>query len=79
VKDPGRFILIPLHNGLIFQTDYATSAWAVLSRFGSRESLLKELSGAKVHRLENAMTMCHDARCLSDRLEMWLEPTVRMM
>ncbi|KAF8326943.1 hypothetical protein F5887DRAFT_1084106 [Amanita rubescens] len=57
------------------KADYAASAWAVLSRFASRESLMKELNGPKVHRLENVMTMCYDARSLFDRLEMWLEPT----
>ncbi|KAK2466535.1 hypothetical protein APHAL10511_001397 [Amanita phalloides] len=57
------------------KTDYAPSAWAVLSRFGSREILPKELNGRMVHRLENVITMCHDAHCLFDRLEMWLGPT----
>ncbi|KAK2462571.1 hypothetical protein APHAL10511_005414 [Amanita phalloides] len=51
------------------KTDYAPSAWAVLSRFGSREILPKELNGRMVHRLENVITMYHDAHCLFDRLE----------
>ncbi|KAK2462469.1 hypothetical protein APHAL10511_005439 [Amanita phalloides] len=56
-------------------TDYAASAWAVLSRFSSRENLLKELNGPKVHHLENVMTMCLEAHRLFDKLEIWLEPT----
>lgn len=47
--------------------------------FGSRETLPEELSGAKVHCLENVTTMFHNARCLPDRLEMWLVPKLRMM
>ena len=81
MKVPERFILIPLHIMIIwpnFQTDYTASAWAVLSCFGSSETLLKDYNGHKVHWLENVMTMCIDAHRLFDRLEMWLQPTVRM-
>ena len=51
----------------------------VISGRYDRDSVTRSSSGAKVHLLENIMMMCHDARCLSDRLTMWLESIVRML
>lgn len=36
-----------------------------------------ELNGAKIHRLENVMTMEQGVHGMFDRLALWLEATVR--
>jgi hypothetical protein len=51
--------------------------WAVLNRFG-HEELPDELNGAKVHRLENVMTMAPGVHTIFDQLKVWFVPTVRL-
>jgi hypothetical protein len=46
-----------------------------MERFGQVNGFL-ELNGAKIHRLENVMTMTLDLHASFDALEIWLEARV---
>jgi hypothetical protein len=48
-----------------------------MQRFGY-ESLRDELSGPKVHRLENVMTLNYELHTDFDRLEIWFVANVRL-
>ena len=50
--------------------------WAVMLRFGYK-SLPDDLTGHKVHRLENVMTLTSDFHTHFDRLGVWFVATVR--
>jgi len=50
--------------------------WAVMKRFGY-DTLPDDLNGLKVHRLENVMTLSHDAHICFDNLQIWFVATVR--
>ncbi|KIJ30487.1 hypothetical protein M422DRAFT_36550 [Sphaerobolus stellatus SS14] len=52
----------------------AATVWAILKRFGY-PTLLDELSGSKVHRLENVITMEFNLRQRFDNLRIWFTPT----
>ena len=47
-----------------------------MQRFGY-ESLLTELNGPKVHRLENVMTLVPEVHMQFDQLGIWFVATVR--
>ncbi|KAJ3508189.1 hypothetical protein NLJ89_g5889 [Agrocybe chaxingu] len=49
---------------------YAASVWAVMSSFGC-EHIPAELNGAKVHRLENVMTLIPSLHEMFDTLKLW--------
>jgi len=49
---------------------HAATIWAVIGWFGY-EKLHAELDGAKIHRLENMMTMQHGIHDLFERLSIW--------
>jgi hypothetical protein len=49
----------------------------MMERFGY-ESLRDELSGPKVHRLENVMTLSYELHTQFDRLRLWFVATVRL-
>jgi hypothetical protein len=55
---------------------YAAGAWAVIQRFGN-VSVIDELNGEKINRLENIITMAMDVRDLFNQLLVWFEETVR--
>jgi len=48
----------------------------MMKRFGY-DSLLDELNGAQVHRLENVMTLDPSVHAMFDQLEIWFTATVR--
>ena len=50
--------------------------WAVMQRFGYK-SLPEDLSGSKVHRLENVMTLASGIHTQFDQLSIWFVATVR--
>ncbi|KAF5334992.1 hypothetical protein D9611_010051 [Ephemerocybe angulata] len=50
--------------------DYSMSTWAILQRLGL-QSVLEELSGHGVHRLENMITAILDAQLLFNELRIW--------
>ena len=50
--------------------------WELMRRFGY-ETLPDDLTGPKVHRLENVMTMDPSVHSLYDQLMIWLTATVR--
>ncbi|KAF9550037.1 hypothetical protein CPC08DRAFT_699393 [Agrocybe pediades] len=52
----------------------ATSIWTILERFGYT-NLRGELNGAKIHRLENVLTLQYDIHYSFDRLEIWFVAT----
>ncbi|KIJ55227.1 hypothetical protein M422DRAFT_23837 [Sphaerobolus stellatus SS14] len=52
----------------------AATVWAILKRFGY-PTLLDELSGSKVHRLENVITMELNLRQRFHNLRIWFTPT----
>ncbi|KAF8964874.1 hypothetical protein BDZ97DRAFT_1904240 [Flammula alnicola] len=54
------------------KASYASSALAVLSRFG-RIDAVRELNGAGLHRLENVLTLASDLHQMFDKLQLWLE------
>ncbi|KAL1943932.1 hypothetical protein VTO73DRAFT_3750 [Trametes versicolor] len=54
------------------QAAYAASLHAILHRFGGVDST-EELNGAKVHRLENILTLSLDTHTSFDRLQLWLD------
>ena len=56
----------------LVQASYASSALAVLSRFG-RIDAVRELNGAGLHRLENVLTLASDLHQMFDKLQLWLE------
>ncbi|KAF6754074.1 hypothetical protein DFP72DRAFT_388919 [Ephemerocybe angulata] len=53
--------------------DYSKTAWALIERLGFR-SILDELRGTGVHRLENMMTMSPFANRFFNSLNIWLSP-----
>jgi len=55
---------------------YARLVWAVLAQFGYA-SVLDELNGLKVHRLENVMTMDRTLHGFFNNMDIWLVATVR--
>ena len=57
------------------QREFASSAWALLDRFGYKD-LLQNFNGADIHRLENVMTLSSDVHDYFDRLEFCFEETV---
>ncbi|KAF9460298.1 hypothetical protein BDZ94DRAFT_1378022, partial [Collybia nuda] len=52
----------------------AGSTWTILERFGYG-SILQELNGSGVHRLENILTLLSDVHDRFERLELWFEET----
>jgi len=52
--------------------EYASGVWAVMERFGSRQTLI-ELNGSEIHRLENILTLDPSVHTLFDKLQLWLE------
>ncbi|KAF6750357.1 hypothetical protein DFP72DRAFT_1072372 [Ephemerocybe angulata] len=53
--------------------DYSMSTWAILQRLGL-QSVLEELRGHGVHRLENMITATSDAHMLFNELQIWFSP-----
>lgn len=56
----------------LIKASYASSALAVLSRFGKIDTV-RELNGPGLHRLENVLTLAADIHRLFDKLHIWLE------
>ncbi|KAI6012947.1 hypothetical protein PISMIDRAFT_19565 [Pisolithus microcarpus 441] len=54
--------------------NYAATVWAVLDRFGYR-NLRQDLNGARIHRLENVMTMEAGVRLDFDELRIYFTAT----
>ncbi|KAA1472924.1 hypothetical protein DENSPDRAFT_839317 [Dentipellis sp. KUC8613] len=54
------------------KVDYAASVHAILDRFGGINSI-DELNGAKVHRLQNILTLGTSIHTSFDELDIWLE------
>jgi hypothetical protein len=70
------FDLLSLLKLYMIQHEYAASVWAIIQRYG--EVLVPdELNGSDIHRLENVMTMDSNKHDLFDKLQLWLEATVR--
>lgn len=69
------YFMTELLNLRIIKHEYATSAWAVIERFGN-VSIISELNGVAIHRLENIMTMDITLHALFDKLCIWFEETV---
>ena len=51
---------------------------AVLTHFVGNMNFVDELSGEKIHRLENVMTLSTRVHPFFDELNLWLEATVRI-
>jgi hypothetical protein len=67
----------PVPKDPIFpQPKYTAGAWAIIQRFGNI-SVIDELNGDSINRLENIITMAADVHGLFDTLEIWFEETVR--
>ncbi|KAH9482082.1 hypothetical protein JR316_0004177 [Psilocybe cubensis] len=54
--------------------EYAASMWAVMTRFGY-EKRPEELNGARIHRLENILTLVPNFHGLFDLLQVWFTAT----
>ncbi|KIM35289.1 hypothetical protein M413DRAFT_32596 [Hebeloma cylindrosporum] len=54
--------------------EFATTMWGIMHCFGY-DSLPDELSGPKIHRLENVMTLAPQIHTKFERLELWLVAT----
>ncbi|KAK7443453.1 hypothetical protein VKT23_015626 [Stygiomarasmius scandens] len=54
--------------------DYGANVWTVLTYFGHPE-ILEQLNGAKVHSLENVMTLEQTLHGWFDNLQVWFEET----
>ncbi|TFK66209.1 hypothetical protein BDN72DRAFT_844621 [Pluteus cervinus] len=53
---------------------YAAAAWSITTRFGY-STIVDELAGQNIHRLENVMTMSTQIRELFDSLDLWFVAT----
>ncbi|KAF9474040.1 hypothetical protein BDN70DRAFT_866764, partial [Pholiota conissans] len=57
------------------ENSFSTSSiWDIMNRFGYSH-IHSELNGGNIHRLQNVITMCSDARDKFERLYLWLEAT----
>jgi hypothetical protein len=59
------------------QTEYASSVWAVVNRFGGIQSI-QELNGAGIHQIRNVMTLGVGVHRKFDKLHIWFKETVCM-
>ena len=57
----------------VYHPVIASNLWTVLDRLGYKMAF-KELSGSGIHRLENILTLNHNARIFFDTFNLWFEP-----
>jgi len=73
-----RSVYLTFHDPscmILSQCDYGANVWTVLTYFGHPE-ILEQLNGAKVHSLENVMTLEQTLHGWFDNLQVWFEETV---
>ncbi|KAF8548275.1 hypothetical protein OG21DRAFT_1423357 [Imleria badia] len=58
------------HTAKRFQS---AGVWSILSMF-SRDTIIKDLAGNRIHRLENILSMNIYSHALFDELKLWLKP-----
>ena len=70
VSSPPR--TIPMYNDPPVDEHHVASVWTILDQFGYPD-LLDELSGTKIHRLDNLMMLTFSIHRMFDAMHLWFE------